>query len=324
MSPTAAPRRTRFGGLFRFGWRATARARRPLERVVAPVARPVTRPLLALTAPVRVPLALATAPLGRATTEAERPLVALRQGGLDITPGALADVIRRDGTATGRLLVLVPDIARDEEQWERGREATGATYAERLHQLLGWTPVHTRLDEGSATEAGLELASLLQRLVDAWPVPVERIVLLTAGSGGLAVRAACAMRLPGEQPWTARVSEVVGLGVPRYAVEPTRLASDLGRRLDEQLAGIVVADATYLGLEPAVDADHLLVAEKAVLGPNPVGSALGRMLWWRHRRGGRPRHVLDLFPTAESFELPASGPLTNRGDVHDALLRWLA
>ena len=324
MSPTAAPRRTRFGGLLRFGWRAAARARRPLERVVVPVAKPVARPLLALTAPVRVPLALATAPLGRTTTAVDRPLVAFRQGGLDLTPGALADLLERSGSATGRLLVLVPDVARDESQWERGRERTGATYAERLQQLLGWTPVHTRLDEGSATEAGLELASLLQRLVDAWPVPVERIVLLAAGSGGLAVRAACAMRLSGERPWTARVSEVVGLGVPRYAVEPSRLASDVGRRLDEQLAGIVVVDASYLGLEPAVDADHLLVGEKAVLGPGPVGSTLGRMLWWRHRRGGRPRHVLDLFPTAESFELPADGPLTNRDDVHDALLRWLA
>ena len=324
MSPTAASRRTRLGGLLRFGWRATARARRPVERVVAPVARPVARPLLALTAPVRVPLALAAAPLSRATAEIGRPLVAFRAGGLDVTAGDLASLVERSGRASGRLLVLVPDVAHGEEQWERGRESTGATYAERLHQLLDWTPVHTRLDEGPATEAGLELASLLQRLVEAWPVPVERIALLTAGGGGLAVRAACAMRLPGDRPWTARVSEVVGLGVPRYAVEPSRLASDLGRRLDEQLAGIVVADTSYLGLEPAVDADQLLVGEQAVLAPSPVGTALGRMLWWRHRRGGRSRHVVDLFPAAESFELPASGPLTNRGDVHDALLRWLA
>lgn len=324
MSPTATPRRTRLGGLLRFGWRAGARVRRPMERVVGSVARPVARPLLALAGPVRVPLALATAPLGRAATQVHRPLVALRHGGLDLSPGALADLLDRTGTATGRLLVLVPASGRDEAQWERGREATGATYAERLQQLHDWTPVHTRLDHGPATESGLELASLLQRLVEAWPVDVERIAVLTAGDGGLVVRAACAVRVPAGVPWATRVSEVVGLGVPRYATGPSRLSSDVGRRLDEELAGIVVADAAYLGLEPAAEIAHLLVSERAALGPHPVGAALGRILWWRHRRGARPRHVVDLFPAAEAFELPPDGPLTNRGDLHDALLRWLA
>ncbi|WP_026145870.1 hypothetical protein [Nocardioides sp. Iso805N] len=327
MSPTAAPRRTRFGGLLRYTWRASSRVGRPFGRALAPVAKPVSRPLAALTAPVRIPLAIATAPLGRPTAQVGGPLVSLRHGGLDVTPAELAELAAREGTASGRLLVLVPDVGADERQWQQGSATTGATYAERLQQLLGWTPVHTRLEEGRASEtgagSGLELASLLQRLVDAWPVPVCRIALLAAGRGGLTVRAACAMRLSGAAPWTDGVSEVIGLGVPRYATEPSRLASDLGKRLDEQLAGIVVLDADELGLEPAVDADHLLIGEQAVLGPGPVGSTLGRMLWWRHRRGGRPRHVVDLFPTAESFELAARGPMTNRDDVHDALLRWL-
>lgn len=323
MSPTAAPRRTRLGGLFRLTWRATGRARRPLARVVVPVTAPIVRPLVALTAPVRGPLAIATSPLGRIAPSVDRPRVAFRRAGDDVSPGELADAVERSGTATGRILVLVPDVHGDERLWERGSEATGATYAERLRQLLGWTPVHTRLDAGSPTEAGLELAALLQRLVDLWPVPVERIVLLTAGGGGLAVRAACAMRAPGGSPWTERVSEVIGLGVPRYAAEQSRLASDLGRRLDERLAGIVVADTAFLDLEPAVLAEHLLVGVQPALGPSPVGAALGRVLWWRHRRGGRPRYVVDLFPAAESFELAASGPLTNRLDVHEALLSWL-
>ena len=66
------------------------------------------------------------------------------------------------------------------------------------------------------------------------------------------------------------------------------------------------------------------VAERPLLRPGPLGSLLGGVVWWRHRRGGRPRHVVDLFPEAESFELAPGEPLTNRRDVHDALLRWLA
>lgn len=315
MSPNP-PRRTRLGALLRFGWRATALVRRPITRVVAPVAAP-----LAALAPVRVPLAIATAPLGRATTPVARPLVALRHDGEDITP---ADLAGRVSAPTDRLLVLVPDTGRDERQWQAGSETTGATYAERLQQLLGWTPVPTRLDAGSPTEAGLELAALLQRLVEAWPVPVQRIVVVAAGNGGLVARAACAVRLATPPTWTGRVSEVIGLGVPRYGVEPGRLVSDLGKRLDEQLAGIVVAEPSFLQLQPAAWADHLLVTERPLLRPGPLGSLLGSVVWWRHRRGGRPRHVVDLFPEAESFELAPGEPLTNRRDVHDALLRWLA
>ncbi|HVX55348.1 hypothetical protein [Nocardioides sp.] len=319
MSPTQ-PRRTRLGALLRFGWRATSRVRRPITRVVAPVAGPIVAQIAAL-APVRVPLAIATAPLGRTTTPVERPLVALRLGGEDVTPTDFAVLAP---APTDRLLVLVPDVGHDERQWRAGSETTGATYAERLQHLLGWTPVPTRLDPGSPTEAGLELASVLQRLVEAWPVPVQRIAVIAAGNGGLAVRAACAVRFATMPSWTGRVSEVVGLGVPRYGVEPARLASDLGRRLDQQLAGIVVAEPSFLGLQQATWADHLLVTERPPLRPGPLGSLLGGVVWWRHRRGGRPRHVVDLFPDAESFELAPGEPLTNRHDVHDALLRWLA
>jgi hypothetical protein len=310
------PRRPRLAALLRFGWRATSRVRRPITRVVAPVAAP----LVAL-APVRVPLAIATAPLARATAQVERPLVALRRDGDDVTPLDFAELTP---APTDRLLVLIPDAGHDERLWSAGSETTGATYAERLEQLLGWTPVPTRLDAGSLTEAGLELASLLQRLVEAWPVPVRRIVVVAAGDGGLVARAACSVRLATVPTWAGRVSEVVGLGVPRYGVEPARLTSDLGRRLDEQLAGIVVAEPSFLELQPATWADHLLVTERPLLRPGPLGSLLGGVVWWRHRRGGRPRHVVDLFPDAESFELAPGEPLTNRRDVHDALLRWLA
>jgi hypothetical protein len=280
--------------------------------------------LAALAAPmVRTPLALAGASLGRATAELDRPLVAFRHHDRDIAPAELPGLLADGTELTGRLLVLVPDAGGDEYAWAEGRDETGATYAERLQALLRWTPVHTRLDAGSPTDAGLELASLLQRLVASWPVPVERIVLLAAGNGGLAVRAATSMRLPDATPWTGVVTEVVGLGVPRYAAEPSRLASDIGRRIDEQLAGIVQAEPAFLGLEPVVRADHLMVTERMV-APNAFGNAFGWLLWGRHRRTpGRPRDVVDLFPGAESFELPAAGPLTNRGDLHDALLRWL-
>ena len=262
MSPTA-PRRTRLGGLLRRTWRATTLARRPLSRAVVPVAVPLARPLAALAAPMmRTPLALAGATLGRTLADADRPLVALRYEDADVSPREIVGLLEGVDAPTGRLLVLVPAPGSDEYLWAEGREVTGATYAERLRAVLGWTPLHTRLDVGSASDAGLELASLLQRLVDAWPVPVERIVLVAADNAGLVVRAATAMRLPDAEPWTAKVTEVVGLGVPRYAAPQRALTSEIGKRIDEQLAGIVQVDPASLALEPRVSADHLLITER--------------------------------------------------------------
>jgi pimeloyl-ACP methyl ester carboxylesterase len=293
--------------------------------LVQPVVEPVLRPVVNTVMDV-VPdplLHQLAGPLQRlagptAARALRRPL-AVRHGGrdLDPTPERLAAAFP---DATGRMLVLVPGVGESESVW--GPEPT---YAARLQDVHGWTPVWLR--HGADTtlgESAVVLSALLQQLVDGWPVPVERIVLLGHGLGGLAARNAAGVRPLGGTPWTSLVTEVVALGSPYLAVEeaPTVPAvGTVGRRLDQALAGIVVADPQIVDAPLIEGADYLLITDRIATRANPMGRVVGDVLWWRHR--GR-RRVQELFPTAERFALPTTQePLANHRDIHDALLRWL-
>ncbi len=272
------------------------------------------------------PLALAAAPLARVVTgTAGRAPVALRVGGRDLAPDA--DLLARAHPgAGGHLLVLVPGAGEDERVWDGGVDRTGATYADRLAATLGWTPLVLRHDHGHEVAAtGVVLASLLQRVVDGWPVPVERIALVAHGSGGLVVRAAGGLHASTDLGWQHLVSDVVLLGTPTLGVTAPSLSGAVGRQLDEQLAGIAVVDQVLLDAPPLGHARYVAVNDTVSTRADPLGGLVGGLLWWRHRTPGRPRQAHDLFPTADRFVVEAAGaPLVNHPEVHRALLDWLA
>lgn len=299
--PEPTPRRG-FGVLARLAWRLTGLARAPLA----------------------APAALA-GPIIRAVAPAEPATASLRHGGRDVTPEQLAAAYDGGVGGAGRHLVLVPPPGRDERVWESGGDLTGATYAGRLEELLGWRPVHVRVGDGDAVEQAVALSGLLQRYVDALASPPERIVLLGYAGGGLLARNALGVETLGSPPWTSLVTELLALGTAPYGVSGTPMTRGVGRRIDEQLAGIAVVGDAVVGLEPRDGVDYLLVTDAATGRPNPVGRLLGELLWWRHKAPLRSRRARDLFPTAERFEIPTGdSPLSNHPDVHDALLRWLA
>ncbi len=333
----------RIGGLIRFARRLVGRSRGPVSvafsaavpvataavRQAAPMARPVVRaaaPALRAAEPITQPLlravqpAFALAPPLIRLTAQERPVVALREAGRDIEPAELA---RRHGPAATRIVVLVPASGQDETLWRRGQEHTGSNYPARLGGALGWSPVNLRYDSGHAPgAAALALSALLQRLLDVWPIAPERIVLLAHGDGGLLARGALGVHNGALEPWGEKVSELIALGSPHLATTDPDLTRGLGRRLDEALAGIVIAGPELIDV-PALDhVDYLLVSDRP--SAHPLGRRFGDLLWWRHRVGRGGRRVHDLFPTAERFELPPGPhPLSNHPQVHDALLRWL-
>lgn len=270
------------------------------------------------------PLAIAATPLARVVVgTTDRVPVALRVDGRDVEPEALAAGAPHAG---GHLVVLIPGAGEDEQAWQAGSDSTGATYADRLAATLGWTPVLLRHDRGHEVAAtGVVLSSLLQRLVDSWPVPVERIALVGHGTGGLVVRSAGGLRALTDGPWQDLVTDVVLLGTPTLGVTAQSLSGSVGRRVDEQLAGIAVVDAAVLDAPLLEHARYVAINDVVSTRANPIGRLVGDLLWWRHRTPGRPRQARDLFPTAERFEVSAAGaPLANHPEVHSALLDWLA
>lgn len=285
----------------RLAWRLTGLARRPLA----------------------VPLAIAAVPLTRIGAERDT-LVALRSGGRDVEAAEVA------ATATGdRVVVLVPPPGRDERVWDSGRDHTGATYADRLGALLGWDAVHLRIAgdpvEAVGPAAAVALSALLQRLVDAWPVPPARICLLGYGAGGLLARNALGLVASEPGPWQSQVTDLVALGTPPYGVTSAPVSGGLGRRIDEQLAGIAVLDEAVVATPPRAGVDYIVVSDAATTRPNRIGRVLGDLLWWRHKGVGRARRVRDLFPGAERLVVATGAtPLSNHPEVHDFLVRRLA
>jgi hypothetical protein len=297
-------------GLAKLAWRITAFARRPFA----------------------APFALATPIIRGVVNTDSGPAVAVRHQGRMVSPKEWAAAQKQVGTSP-RILVLVPPTGKDETIWDEGSQATGATYADRLAELLGWMPLHMHVSAGSkSVPAAVALSSRIQECVDALAAEPRidaagspRIVLIGYAGGGLIARNALGVATAGVRPWTAYVSELIALGTTPYAVTSAPISGGVGKQLDEHLAGIAVVGADEAMLPPRPDVDYLLVTDKATSRPNRVGRLFGEMLWWRHKTPLRSRRVRDLFPTAERFTLStAETPLSNHPAVHDALLRWLA
>ncbi|MFI5624302.1 hypothetical protein ACIA03_12635 [Nocardioides sp. NPDC051685] len=297
-------------GLAKLAWRITAFARRPFA----------------------APFALATPIIRGVVNTDSGPAVAVHHDGRMVSPREWAAAQRQTGTGP-RILVLIPPAGKDETVWVEGSRTTGATYADRLAELLGWMPLHVHVSAGSkSVPAAVALSSRIQECVDALAAEPHiaaagslRIVLVGYAGGGLIARNALGVATAGPRPWTTYVSELIALGTTPYAVTSAPISGGVGRQLDEHLAGIAVVGDDEAMLPPRPDVDYLLVTDKATSRPNRVGRLFGEMLWWRHKTPMRSRRVRDLFPTAERFTLStAETPLSNHPAVHDALLRWLA
>lgn len=116
-------------------------------------------------------------------------------------------------SASGRLLVLVHGSSMTDRQWSRqGHDHGGA-----LARELGVSPLYLHYNTGlHVSTNGRELAGLLERLVDAWPVPVDEVLLLGHSMGGLVARSAChAAELEGLR-WRRSLRALVCLGTPHH------------------------------------------------------------------------------------------------------------
>jgi len=300
------------------------------------------------------PLALDSGALGRATAsltpagpmsflrrqrEPEVPAarVVVRAAGVDV-PLDPDSLDRAFPHAAHRLLVLLPGLGDTEEAWAQGSDAVGGTYASRVAQLLGWTPVHVRTDLGfSAHDNGVAVSAAVQRLVQAWPLGVRRIALLGHGTGGLVARSACGVRtLPGEDgrpAWTDLVSDVVVLDTPHLVtdtasglpVDPVGLAVGLAGVLDERLAGMTRDAAVRIDVPVLPHARYHVVNDAMTTNKSAVGEFLGGLLWWRQTATGRSRQAWSLFPSATHHVLSTREfPLVNHPEVQRALLTWLS
>ncbi|WP_374411821.1 esterase/lipase family protein [Hydrogenophaga sp.] len=137
----------------------------------------------------------------------------LRQGGrtLALNPPALAASL--GDRVSPHLLLMVHGLCMNDTQWRWGGHDHGAFLA----QAMGCTPVYLRYNTGLHTSTnGRELASLLERLVAAWPVPLERITLVCHSMGGLVSRSAVQVARTAGLRWPTLLRELVFLSTPHH------------------------------------------------------------------------------------------------------------
>lgn len=271
--------------------------------------------------------------------------MAVRVAGRDVPPDR-AGLSEAFPDATGRVVVFVHGLCENEDYWSLGRERLGTTYAQMLAGQ-GWTPVILRLNTGlPLRENGVALASLMQRLVEAWPVQVDRVALVGHSLGGLVLRAAGAVATAEEHPWTDLVSDVVTLGTPHLgapiaqglghgsrALARLPESAAFGRILDQRSVGIhdLVAGLAH-DVAPLPKARYRLVSATLTRSPDhPLGAVVGDLLVpvpSAHGRRSRRRSGAegDLFPEADIVHVPGADhfALLNHPRVHRALREWLA
>jgi hypothetical protein len=119
--------------------------------------------------------------------------------------------------ATGRILVLVHGLCRNDLQWRTHNQSAVVDHGEAVAETLAYTPVSVRYNSGLHTsENGRELAAQLEQLVTHWPVAVEELTFLAHSMGGLLIRSATHVARREGLQWPDHLKNIVFLGTPHH------------------------------------------------------------------------------------------------------------
>lgn len=263
--------------------------------------------------------------------------------------------------ATPKLAVFLHGLGETEESWRlnadrQGRDAE-STYGSRLADDLGYTPVYVRYNSGlHISENGKYLASLLDKVVAAWPVPVTELLLVGHSMGGLVTRSACHQAWERGDSWVSAVRHAFYLGSPHLGAGleqwVSRLCSVLmgleeGRPLasvlERRSAGIKdlrhgrVLDGRVCeggdcapGLIPDPPllpwaAHYVISATVATGGFNPLGRLVGDLLVRPDsaQGHGKGRHIPFPNEHKRNFEGLHHFHLLNHPAVYRVMREWL-
>lgn len=168
--------------------------------------------------------------LDRRETRAESGPTVRGADGRTIPIDRLADAFTNP---TGRLVVLLHGLGETERTW-RGRLAADGSAVGLADRLIaaGLTPVMVRYNTGrSIARNGRDVATLIEGLVAAWPIPIREISLVGYSVGGLVARRTVIEAARSDAAWVSTVRHLVTLGSPHLGSPIEKGAEILGRTL---------------------------------------------------------------------------------------------
>ena len=158
-------------------------------------------------------LAAVNGVLGDYLAETANPLaiqMRLRRDGrpLELERSALMVAIEQPSP---RLLVLVHGLCMNDLQWRQREDDP----VDALARDLGCTALCLHYNSGRHVSAnGRDLADLLERLVEQWPVAVESLSIVAHSMGGLVARSACHYGAAASLHWPPLLRQLVFIATP--------------------------------------------------------------------------------------------------------------
>lgn len=196
--------------------------------------------------------------------------------------------------ARPRVVVFVHGLMNTESIW---RMPDGTDYGSLLEHELDWTACYVRYNTGVAiADNGTRLSALLQSLIDAYPVPLEELLLVGFSMGGLVIRAACHASEVAQHNWRARVRRIVYVGTPHLGAPGERL----GKLTSSVLASIpnaytrLIAEIVNLRSDGIQDLAHAVLRHE--------DREVARKLWDLRDA----RHPVPLLPEIEHHLIAGS------------------
>ena len=119
----------------------------------------------------------------------------------------------RLASPSSRLLIQVHGLCMNDLQWRH----RGHDHGEQLAAEHGYTQINLHYNSGmSIASNGRAFSTLLQQLMDGWPVPIERFAIVGHSMGGLVSRAAILDATRQSQSWVQQLDQIVFLGTPHH------------------------------------------------------------------------------------------------------------
>jgi pimeloyl-ACP methyl ester carboxylesterase len=183
--------------------------------------------------------------------------MSLRRDGREVVPDGpgLTDAYPE---ATSRVVVFVHGLCETDEAWKllplrRAERGMRQSYGDRLAADLGYTPLFVRYNTGlHISDNARALSELLARVVEEWPVPVDRLALIGHSMGGLVSRGACHVGHTDAHAWIEPLRHVFCLGTPHLGAPLEKAANMAGwalSRLPETRAFAKVINGRSVGIK---------------------------------------------------------------------------